>query len=297
MDKVHKFYSEDLRLRVAVAITSETVAKMCSLQKTFPIASIALGRSLTGAVLLASQMKEGQRIGVHFSGDGPLGWVFAEANYESEARGYCSNPQADLPLKDGKLDVAGGVGKGLLTVTRSQPFQKDPHRGIVPITSGEVSPDLAYYLFQSHQVPSIISLAVYLDGDGSVIAAGGVFVELMPEAPEGLIRTLEEKSAKAPSLSKQLAASEAPIELAKSYVHDSPLIPVKHPFDVTYTCKCSRERVERTLVLTGRASLAEMILKGADVPVTCQFCGKSFTVTVEEIRALHDNFTEPSRDN
>jgi len=289
MDKVHKFYSEDLRLRVAVAITSDAVAKMCGLQKTSPIASIALGRTLTGALLMASQLRDGQRIGVHFSGDGPLGWVFAEANYEGETRGYVSNGQVDLPLKNGKLDIAGGIGQGILTVTRSQPFQKDPHRGIVPITSGEISPDLAYYLFQSHQVPSIISLAVYLDGDGSVLAAGGVFVELMPEAPDGLIRTLEERSASAPSLSKRLAAGDSPKELAKAYVHDSELIPVDHPFEVSYTCKCSRERVERTLALTGRASLAEMILKGTDVPVTCQFCGKDFTVTVDELRTLLDN--------
>jgi len=294
MDKVHKFYSEDLRLRVAVAITTDAVSQMCDLQDTFPIASIALGRTLTGALLLASQLRDGQRIGVHFSGDGPLGWVFAEANYEGEARGYCSNAQLDLPLKDGKLDIAGGIGKGLLTVTRSQPFQKDPHRGIVPITSGEISPDLAYYLFQSHQVPSIISLAVYLDATGKVQAAGGVFVELMPEAPEGLVKTLEEKAKSAPSLSKQLAANVSPLELAKMYVHDSELIPVEHPFEISYSCKCSKERVERTLVLTGRASLAEMILKGAEVPVTCQFCGKQYMVTVDELRALLDNsFTEP----
>ena len=292
MDKVHKFYSEDLRLRVAVAITTEAVSQMCDLQDTFPVASIALGRTLTGALLMASQLKDGQRIGVHFSGDGPLGWVFAEANYEGETRGYCSNAQTVLPLKDGRVDVAGGIGKGILTVTRSQPFQKDPHRGIVPITSGEISPDLAYYLFQSHQVPSIISLAVYLDANGKVQAAGGVFVELMPEAPDALVKDLEEKATKAPSLSKALAAGAAPIDLAKMYVHDSELIPVDHPFEVSYSCKCSKERVERTLVLTGRASLAEMILKGAEVPVTCQFCGKQYLVTVDELRALMPS-TEP----
>ena len=113
-----------------------------------------LGRALTGAILMVSQQSEPAHR-YHLSRDGPLGNLFAEASYEGEARGYCSNGQAQLPLKNGHLDVSGGIGRGVLAVVRSLPFQKEPHSGIVPILSGEVSEDLAYYLFQSHQIPSI----------------------------------------------------------------------------------------------------------------------------------------------
>ena len=286
MDKVHKFYTKDLALRVSAAVTTGTVHKMCSTQKTFPLVSISLGRAITGAILMASQLREGQRIGVHFKGDGPIGSLFAESNFEGEARGYCYQGQADLPLKNGKLDISGGIGNGLLTVTRSQPFQKEPHQGIVPIVSGEIGQDLAYYLFQSHQIPSVISLAVYLDGDGSVLAAGGVLVEVMPGSDDALISALEARSSVAPSLSKQLMAGDSPEELARSYVHDSPLIPVEHPHNISYSCRCSRERLDRTLLLTGRASIAELVLKGAEVPATCQFCGRNYSVSVDELRGL-----------
>lgn len=286
MDLIAKFFSEDLMLRVSVAVTTDAIRKMFATQKPLPLASICLGRAMTGAVLMASQMKDGQRIGVHFNGNGPLGPLFAEANFEGEARAYCQNAQADLPLKDGKLDISGAIGEGILTVTRSQPFQKDPHRGIVPIVNGEISQDLAYYLFQSHQIPSVIALAVYLDGDGSVLASGGVLIEVLPGATEKLIATLERKSTEAPSLSKRLNAGVSPLELAQVYCHDSPLVQVEHPHNVKFVCKCNRERVDRTLSLFGRASLAEMALKGEDVPVTCEFCGKHYTVTAEEIRKI-----------
>lgn len=288
MDKVHKFYTEDLMLRVSSAITTQTLAEICGRQSILALASMALGRAMTGAILMASQLREGQRVGVHFNGDGPVGFLFAEANYEGEARGYCGNAQAALPLKDGKLDVAGGIGRGILTVTRSQPFEKEPHRGIVPIVSGEVSQDLAYYLFQSHQVPSIISLAVSLDARGEVLAAGGVLIEVMPGADELLLSELEARSKQAPPLSQILAEGASPNEMAGMYVHKTRLLSPEPPRDVKFVCKCSIERVERTLTLCGKSTLAEMILKGQPTHVTCQFCGKSYTVTIARLRELAD---------
>jgi len=285
-EKIYKFYSEDLMIRASVAITTNVVAQMCAIQKTFPLASISLGRALTGALLMASQLRDGQRVGLYWNGDGPLGGIFAEANYEAQARGYCNNAQADLPLKNGKLDLSSAVGKGTLNVTRSQPFQKQPHVSIVPIATGEIGEDLAYYLMQSHQIPSIISLAVYLDGDGSILAAGGVLIELMPGATENLISTLESRALQAPPLSQLLMAGKSPQDLLAVYAHTDKLVAVEHEFPITYTCRCSRDRVDRTLTLLGKATLAEMILKGEAVPVTCQFCGRSYAVSVDELRQL-----------
>ncbi len=285
-EKVHKFISRDLKIRVGATITTEIVQKMCSVQGAFPLAAIAMGRTLTGAILMASQLKRGHRIGLYFRGDGPLGSLFAEANFEGEARGYVNNPSADLPLSGGHIDVPGGIGKGTLTVTRTMPFQKQPHNGIVPIETGTVSEDIAYYLFQSFQVPSVVSRSVPLDGDGSVLAAGGVLVEVMPGADETLISILEARARSAPSLSKRILAGDSPLALATAYAHDSELIEVEHDFPISYTCRCTRERVDRTLYLLGRAALAEMVLKGEDVPVVCQFCGQTYTVTKDDLRKI-----------
>jgi molecular chaperone Hsp33 len=285
-EKIHKFYTEDLMIRASVARTTPIVRHMCEIQKLGPLARMGMGRALTGALLMASQLREGQQIGVHFRGDGPLGGLFAEASFESEARGYCHNGHADLPLKNGRLDLAGGVGRGLLSVARSQPFQKQPHIGLVPIVSGEIGDDLAHYLYQSHQIPSILALGVYLSKDGEVEAAGGVLIELMPGASESLIAELEARARGAGSLSQRILAGESERQILEAYAHGSPLVAVEHEYPITYKCRCSSERVDRTLLLLGRAALAEMILKGEPVAVQCQFCGRQYTVPVSELQAL-----------
>ncbi len=286
MARVHKFYSEDLMLRVSAAITTDVVREMAHKQATLPLATIASGQALTGALLMASHLSDNQRVGLHFRGNGPLGWFYTEASYECDVRGYCSSPHADLRTKDGSLDIAGGLGTGVLTVTRNLPFQKQPHTGIVPLVSGEISQNLAHYLFQSHQVPSVVSLTVSLDKNGQVTAAGGVLVELMPGATESFIAQLEEKCRKAPALSKEILAGATPEKFAANYTHDSKLVHVEHPYDIKYSCRCQQERAQRAIAYLGKPAISEMVLKGKDVSVTCEFCGQTYLVTVAEMRAI-----------
>ena len=286
MQKVHKFYSEDLALRVSAAITTEVVREMQRKQKAFPLPIMASGQALTGALLMASQLSETQRVGLHFKGNGPVGWFYTEASYECEVRGYCSNPHADLRTKKGNLDLANGLGQGLLTVTRNLPFQKQPHTGIVPLVSGEVSQNIAHYLFQSHQIPSVVSLTVSLDKEGEVTAAGGVLVELMPGASDTLVHTLEQKCRQAPALSKIILAGGTPEEFARNYVHDSKLVGVEHPHPIVYACRCELERAQRAIGFLGKAAVTEMVMNGKDVEVTCEFCGQSYLVSVAELRAI-----------
>jgi molecular chaperone Hsp33 len=293
-EKIHKFYSEDLLIRASAAITTGAVQKMCSGQTLSPIAIMGLGRALTGALLMASQLKEGQKVALTFHGDGPLGSLYAEASFEAQVRAYCHNGQADLPPKNGRLDVAGGIGQGVLTVVRSQPHQKQPHVGIVPIVSGEIGEDLAHYFFQSHQIPSVVSLSVSLDADGKVRAAGGVVIEVMPGATDKLLATLESRALSAGSLSQRLLNGESPLDFVKHYTHDSKLIAIDHPHEISYTCKCTIQRVERTLLLLGREAIEEMVAKGKDTSVQCQFCGRNYTVTLAELRLLQQQALFPN---
>jgi molecular chaperone Hsp33 len=286
MRKVYKFYSEDLMLRVSAAITTEVVREMKAKQKSFPLPAMASGQALTGAILMASQLSAGQRVGLHFRGSGPLGWFYTEASFECEVRGYCSNPHADVRTRDGHLDIAKGLGTGLLTVTRNLPFQKQPHTGIVPLVSGEISQNIAHYLFQSHQIPSVVSLTVSLDKDGEVTAAGGVLVEVMPGASESLINTLEERCRQAPALSREILAGATPEQFAQHYAHGSKLVMVEHPHPIAYSCRCEQERAQRAVAFLGRSAVSEMVLKGKDVAVTCEFCGQSYVVTIAEMRAI-----------
>lgn len=290
-DKVYKFYTEDLALRASVIRSTAIVRETCAIHETFPLASMALGRLLTGTILMASQLGEKQSICVRIDGKGALGQLYADANFEGEVRGYCQNPLADIPhTSEGKLDVGTGVGQGIMTVTRNVPFQRAPHVGIVPITSGEISPDLAFYLQQSHQIPSVVALTVTLDGQGEVKVAGGVLIEIIAGAPDSTIRILEERAQTAPLLSQQLLSGASEEEILRPYLHSPKIKVVEHTFPIVYTCHCSTERVERTLSLMGRATIAEMALKGETVQVKCEFCGKKYSVTLETLRRLLSEF-------
>lgn len=287
LEKVHRFYTEDLTVRASFVETTQLCTEIAEIHSTFPIATILLGRLVTGTVLLASQLWEQQSLSVRIEGDGPIGHLYAESSFEGKTRAYVSHPELTLPpLPTGHLNLKSAIGNGVLIVNRNVPFQKHPQSGIVPIVCGEISKDLAYYLQQSQQTPSVISLSVSLDETGKVIAAGGVLLELIAGAPDSIIRSLEQKAETAPSLSKLILEKTSPIEILKYYCHSSAIQTVDHPYSLSYFCRCSMERVERTLSLMGRGTLAEMALKGDEVEVKCEFCSRMYLVPITKIKEL-----------
>lgn len=285
MDFVAKYHTQDLKVRVSAAITTELVHSACAMQEAHPLATMALGRLLTGATLMASLQQKDHKVGIRISGDGPLGELFADARFTGEARGYCQNPRAQVPLREGKLDVASGVGSGTMTVSQIMPRQS-PYQGVVPIVSGEIGQDIAFYLQQSHQIPSVIALSVTLHTDGTVQKAGGVLLEVLPGASTELVQSLETRARQASPLSKLLRNGATPEEMVEHYLPQASLVPIEHEGMPTFFCPCSLDRVERTLLLLGRASLAEMALKGEPVQVRCEFCAKHYSVPLARVREL-----------
>ncbi len=285
---ISKFHTEDLTLRACAVITTDLVKQVQQIHQSFPIATIAMGRLLTGALLMASGLAEKQQICIRVQGDGPLGEISTDATFESEARVYCNNPQLDLPLTNGKLPIGKAIGKGMLTITRFHEFHKHPQVSLVEIQTGEIAEDLSYYYQQSQQIPCIVALSVSVNNQGEVQAAGGVILELMPGAPSTLINTLETKAQTSRHLSELILNGATPRELVQEYSNTTKLKENLHPHEVKYHCPCSINRVDRTLKLLGKASLAEMILKGELCEIKCHFCGKAYSVSPESLRKLHD---------
>jgi molecular chaperone Hsp33 len=247
---------------------------------------MALGRSMIGCVLMASHLKEGHTVGAYFRGNGPLGTLYAEASFEGAARAYTSFPYADLPLVNGKLDLRLGIGSGVLEVVRGSPFQKQLHTGSVQIVTGEVGDDFAHYLRQSHQIPSVVALAVNLDRAGEVTAAGGVLIELMPGHRDEDIELLEENLQAAKPLSEMLSEGWTAKQFSAAYLAGFVMSDMTHAFPLRYECKCSDERVRRSLILLGHAEIDRLIEEGQGVEVRCDFCGRKYTVTLESLQEM-----------
>lgn len=285
--KVHRFVTNDFTVRISAVDTTEVVQEMQSIQHCLPLAAIGVGRAMTGALLMASQLKPGQEVGVLLKGNGPLGSLYGQASYEGHVRGYCPYPDYQAPKSEDFLSVGKALGNGTLTVTRQQPFQKQPHHGTVELVTGEVGDDIAHYLHQSHQIRSLVSLGVYIDTYGKVKAAGGVVIEVMPGVEEAIVEKIEDNANRFQKNISQLILDGAkPIDLVKPYLEGLPFTQIPHDFPVSYHCPCTNDRVKRALGTLGMNDLNEMIAEDKVSNIQCQMCGRNYQVTVQELEEL-----------
>lgn len=272
-------------VRALACMTTQLVGEACRRHDTRPTASAALGRALTGGALFGALLKTGQRVALRFEGNGPLKKIVVEAESTGAVSGYVGVPQADLPDRDGKLDVAGLLGRaGFLTVTKDLGL-KEPYRGLVQLYTSEIAEDLAYYLTSSEQIPSAVGLGVLVAADGSIAAAGGFLIQTLPPHDDAVIDLLMERIGKLPQLSGLLAGGATPEDILARLFVDIPYDTLeKRALD--FRCSCSKEKVERALVALGAKELADLIERQGEASVSCEFCRESYLFSREELEAI-----------
>lgn len=294
MSKVHRFVSNDFTVRAACVDATEVVRKMQTLQDTYPIATVAVGRAMVGAILMASHLKQDQEVGVLLKGNGPLKSVYAEASFEGKVRGYTPHPHYQ-PANYSSLSTAEGIGHGTLTVVRHLPFQRLPHQGTVEIQTGEIGDDIAFYLSQSQQIRSVISLGVYLDTYGKVLSAGGVLLEVMPGVETEILQKIENNAKKASQpISKELLAGHKPVDIIQPYFEGIPYTELDHDYQLEFYCPCTVDRVLGALVVLGVDELQDMVNKNEPADVTCQMCGKPYRVDVQKLDEIKNKLIRES---
>lgn len=289
------------RLRGLAAITTETIEEARRRHGTFPVASAALGRAMTAAVLLGSTLKGDERISLQFNGNGPMREVFAEADAGGRVRGYVRRPDVILPPRNGKLDVGGALGGGgTLQVLRWSPGVQ-PYRGVIPLVSGEIAEDVAAYLTVSDQIPSVVALGVFVETDGRVVAAGGFMVQRMPlegahawngdagaalTAEEArIIERVEQNLASLPGVSALVRQGATPNSLLDAALAGlDPRMVAESP--VSFFCPCSQDRVIRTLVTLGAADLEALARDHGGTTATCHFCNTDYRFEADDLLRL-----------
>lgn len=293
--KVHRFVSNDFTVRIAAVDATSVVQEMQKLHHSMPVPTVAVGRAMVGALLMASQLKEKQKVGLLFKGDGPLVSVYAEASYEGEVRGFCVKPSFQPSTYEGGLKIGKAIGEGILSVSRHLPFQKTPHLGTVGLVSGEVGDDLAHYMLQSHQVRSIVNLGVYLNEYGQVAAAGGLIIEVMPGVEESIVALLQKNAdAFKGNVSKMLLDGKMPIDLIQPYMNGIPFTQLDHEPEVKYFCPCTKERVSSSLKLLGLEELDQILASREVIHVVCQMCGRPYDLSATDIQPVRDQIYKES---
>ena len=267
--------TEDGSVRAMAAVTTHTVDQARRRHATAPTATAALGRTLTAAGLLGSTLKDGQTVMVRVLGDGPLGGALAMGDASGGVRGYVANPDVHLPLTPtGKLDVGSAVGRGTLHVTVDVGLRV-PYHGSVPLVSGEIGEDLASYLVSSQQVPSVVALGVLVSPDQRVIAAGGLIVQVLPGADEGVTDYLDKRARLIPTVTSLISSGRTPEEIVEEALGDLPSrVIARQP--VRFRCGCSVRKVRDVLVALGEREMRDLLEERGSIEVRCNFCGRRY---------------------
>lgn len=284
-DHLIRVISDQVNVRALACLTTVTVREACARHQTRPTASVALGRALTGGVLMGALLKGRQRVALKFEGSGPLGKIAVEADSMCLVHGYVGNPDVDLPLKDGRFDIPGALGRaGLLTVTKDLQL-KSPYQGVVNLVASEIAEDLAYYLTESEQTPSALGLTALPDEKGQIVVAGGFLIQSLPPANDEALDVLMQRTRALPPLAKLLLDGATPKEVLDRIFGDIPFEILGHQ-DVAFHCGCSRDRIEQALITLGPGELEELAARREDTTIICEFCREAYAFGSEDLLRL-----------
>ena len=271
----------------AFAITSrETVERARKAHDLSPVVTAALGRLMTGGVMMGSMLKgEKDMLTLQIGGAGPVRGLTVTADSQGNVKGYADNPQAMMPPNSvGKLDVGGVIGAGVLTVIKDMGL-KEPYSSTIDLTTGEIGDDLTYYFAASEQIPSSVALGVLMEKNNTVKQAGGLIIQLMPFTSEEVIAKLEKKLTGMSSITTLLEEGNTPEQILEMVLGDMDL-EITDTMLVRFYCNCSKERVEKVVLSLGKKELQDLIDEGQDVELNCHFCNTNYVFTTEELRKL-----------
>lgn len=302
MSKVITAIDRSGSYRVYLTISTDMVEEARIIHNTSPLATAGLGRTLTGAGLMALMLKnDSDKLTVQFKGEGPAKQILVTAYGDGRVKGYIANPDVDMPLRsDGHLDVGGSLGIGELTVIKDIGF-KEPYVGKIALVTGEIADDLTAYYFISEQQNTSVALGVKIGKECNVLASGGMIIQMLPNAEEESIDALEAMLAKMPAMTTLI--EEVKLQSAgmtEEGMVDSLLARIFAEMPDEYTprkldckemhwqCDCSMERLEQALLTIGRKDMREIIDEDGQAELSCQFCGKKYLFDKEHLEKLYD---------
>ena len=288
-DKIIKFLAYNGRVNIVCATTTFLVEEARKTHDLSPVATAALGRTLTIASIMGANMKnEADKLTIQIKGNGPLGGIVVVSDNKSKLKGYVQNPVVDVPLKNGKLDVGGAVGtQGYLNVIKDIGL-KDPYIGMVPLNSGEIAEDFANYFATSEQTNTAVALGVLVNKDG-VKASGGYVVTPMPDATEEDLFILENRIKEAKPISQMLDENMTLIDIAKDITGDENVKIIEEDIVPVYECDCSKEKIEKALITIGKEELEDVIKTQGNIETVCHFCNEKYNFNKEELEKILEN--------
>ena len=274
------------QIRAFAAVTTEMVETAREHHNTSPVATAALGRLLTAGAMMGSMMKgEKDVLTLQIKAGGPLQGITVTADSQGNVKGYVGNPDVCIPANSkGKLDVAGAVGPGFLTVIKDMGL-KEPYVGQIPLVSGNIAEDITAYYTVSEQIPTVCALGIVFNEDATIKAAGGYMLQLVPPVLDSSVKVIEDNLQHMESITGMLEKGLKPEELAVSALEGLGG-EILDQWEAVYYCDCSRERTEQILISLGKKELQKLVDEGEETEVCCHFCNKKYRFSTAEISNL-----------
>lgn len=286
-DYIVRATAANAQIRAFACTTREMVETARQAHDTSPVMTAALGRLLSAGAMMGTMLKgEKDLLTLQIRGDGPAKGLTVTADSQGNVKGYAIVPDVILPANAiGKLDVAGALGHGYLSVIKDMGL-KEPYVGQTQLQTGEIAEDLTYYFATSEQVPSSVGLGVLMERDNTVKQAGGFILQLMPFTEDEVINRLEENLSKVASVTSMLEAGKTPEEILQILLEGFD-IEFNETTETRFQCNCSKNRVEKALISIGKAEIKEMIEDGDPIEVKCHFCNKGYEFSVEDLKTIY----------
>lgn len=276
------------QIRAFACTTRNLVEAARQAHDTSPVATAALGRLLSAGAMMGCMMKgEEDLLTLQIKGDGPLKNVVVTADSKGNVKGYVTVPDVILPANAaGKLDVAGAVGQGSLSVIRDMGL-KEPYVGQTMLQTGEIAEDLTYYFATSEQVPSSVGLGVLMERNNTVRQAGGFILQLMPFAEDATVSRLEQNLSGISAVTSLLDEGKTPEQMLGTLLEGLDC-QVVSTMSAAFACDCSKKKIERVLISLGRKEISDMIEAEQEIEVSCHFCNTRYQFSVEELKRLYE---------
>ena len=284
-DYLIKAIDKTKNLRLLTITAKDLVQEAQTRHDTWSASSAVLGRTLLAGVLLAgAELTDKEELTIRLLGNGPVGPTIVTAKSDLTVKGYVKNPHIALPPKEnGHIDVKKAVGAGWLEVTKDLGL-KEPYTGQVPIVSGEIAEDIAYYLTKSEQIPSAVGLSVFVNPNNTIGEASGFMLQALPGASDSLITKTIERINKLPALSSAFLTGLTPEKLATMILDDDCKILEKD--EVAFKCDCSKEKYGKILATMKKSQIEAMINEDHGAELTCSFCGNKYHYSEEELKNI-----------
>ncbi len=286
-DRLLKCIAYEGKVSIKCINSTNLVEEARKIHDLSPVTTAALGRLLTIGSLLGSNFKEeNEKVTLQIKSNGPIDTMIVVADKQANVKAYIKNPSVDLPLKsNGKLDVGSAVGKdGMLYIIKDIGL-KEPYVGMTPLVSGEIAEDFTEYFAKSEQVPTAVALGVLVDKNG-VKSAGGYLVQLMPDATEDDITSLEQNLRSMPPISKLLEDGKSLEDIAGLIAGDGTIFFYNDELKPEYKCDCKKSRIEKGLISLGKKELDNIINSDGKAEVQCKFCKKNYEFSKDDLEKL-----------